>query len=340
MRAFSVHRFLSRSQTPADQQTDFLYSGTAGSLGTGLKLGLEIGSDMGLGRDRSGRKTMFDRAVLSTVFCAIALGSISLISLTTPASADGDPDAYIEHSYREVPPTSLSPAEDVVEPDIFPWTNNSVAQEPEADNSAAMAQSAKSTEFMPRWEMGATLGYVRDFNSDLRLPPHISATPVRANWSGDSEDFPQTLGLFVTHWTSPVWGWRFAYERQKLSTDLIGGQGGLRVDIKGLHQISANRILQFPDMTFAELTPYAGVGAGIDILEGDYTASGATYDVGGLGGYFATGFLGLRHETSDRWYSFVEAKFSHHAINRKDQGGRFKTKVGVSQLNIGVGRRF
>ena len=104
MRAFSVHRFLSRSQTPADQQTDFLYSGTAGSLGTGLKLGLEIGSDMGLGRDRSGRKTMFDRAVLSTVFCAIALGSVSLISLTTPASADGDPDAYIEHSYREVPP--------------------------------------------------------------------------------------------------------------------------------------------------------------------------------------------------------------------------------------------
>lgn len=336
MRAFSVLRFLSRSQTHANQQTDCLFSGTGGSLATGLEMGLE----MSLGPDRAGRKRLFDRAVLGTAICTIALGAVSLISLTIPASADGDPDAYIEQSYRDIPPTSLSPADDVVEPDIFPWTNNSVTQEPEPGKSTAAAPSAKSAEFMPIWEMGGSIGYVRDFNSDLRLPPHISATPVRANWSGDSEDFPHTLGLFVTRWTSPISAWRFGYERQKLSTDLIGGQGGLRVDIKGLHQISANRILQFPDMTFAELTPYAGVGAGVDILEGDYTASGASYDVGGLGGYFATGFLGLRHETSDRWYSFVEAKFSHHALNRKDQGGRFKTKVGVSQLNIGVGRRF
>lgn len=195
----------------------------------------------------------------------------------------------------------------------------------------------------PFWEFGGSLGYARSFSSDVRFPATIATGQVRTRWRSRGGLSSELFGLHATRWETPLWAWRLDYEHQKLRSMIAaaGSRPAIYVDIDGLHQLAISRVRQFPEATFAHLTPYAGLGAGVDILSGGYHLDGqAEQGIDGVGGYFATGFMGLRYQIMPKWHSFVEAKFAHHLINRKDNDGRFKTRIGVSQVNVGVAYRF
>ncbi len=187
-------------------------------------------------------------------------------------------------------------------------------------------------------------GYQSAPHSDVEVD---GMTDFAAGWEGKSFSWPIYWGARGTWWLdsfdTPNLGVSLDFSHSKVYADdeTLQKTGWSHFEFSdGLNLLTVNALYRFP-MPEAKLTPYVGIGAGINVPHVEVTRpSGTTYGYQ-FGGPTLQAQAGLSYSFAKNWDAFVEYKANYSWIDVDlDGGDRMKSNILTNAVNLGVSFHF
>lgn len=195
-------------------------------------------------------------------------------------------------------------------------------------------------------------GFNMSANSDVTVKyGSTTQTYNGLDWDGASFKAPPYWGVRGTYWLSgaySAWGFAIDYSHTKVIADqkTVGADFSHFEFTDGLNLLTFNALYRMPlNDTF---TPYAGLGAGINVPHVETTPTGTGAFAGQpqtwaykFGGATLQAQVGLDAKITQSISLFTEAKFDYSFVDvGLKGGGNLKTEIGTTQLLVGASYRF
>jgi lipid A oxidase len=205
------------------------------------------------------------------------------------------------------------------------------------------------------WQVSVYGGYNMSADSDVTVRyGGTSRTYSGTGWDGASFEGPPYWGTRLTYWlgestAAAAWGVALDYSHAKVKADLSGTIGADFSHFEftdGLNILTLNALYRMP--LNATVTPYGGLGVGINVPHVETTAT-ALSAFGGQPKTFGYAFggptlqaqLGLDAKVTSAISVFAEYKFDYSFVDvGLSGGGALKTDIATSQFILGASYKF
>lgn len=187
-------------------------------------------------------------------------------------------------------------------------------------------------------------GYQGAAKSDVDINHHKA---FEATWDGKSFTSPPYWGVRGTWWLDQF-GYSnlgveldFSHSKVYASDGTLAKAGWSHFEYSdGINILTLNAMYRFP-IKDSRWTPYAGVGAGINVPHVEVTRpSGRTFNYQ-FGGPTLQAQAGIQYDISKHWAVFAEYKGNYSWVDVDiDSGDKLRSNLFTNALNFGVSVKF